>query len=93
MATKMLEVSIILKKIDEKIQETISNKDEIKQLISMLSTLDNSKSFALGIVVGRIYNAFYYQSKRILNREPTKIEFEEFLEFVQNKKSDLENLW
>ncbi|MBI1662464.1 MAG: hypothetical protein IS860_03010 [Nitrosopumilus sp.] len=84
---------LLLKKIDEKIQETISNKDEIKQLISMLSTIDNSKSFALGIAVGRIYNAFYYQSKRILNREPTKIEFEEFLEFLQNKKSDLENLW
>ena len=83
----------LLKKIDEKIQETISNKDDIKQLISMLSNIDDSKSFALGIVVGRIYNAFYYQSKRILNREPTKSEFEEFLEYVQNKKSDLENLW
>ncbi|MBA4448196.1 MAG: hypothetical protein H2B07_04835 [Nitrosopumilaceae archaeon] len=84
---------VILKKIDEKIQETISNKDDIKQLISMLSNIDNSKSFALGIVVGRIYNAFYYQSKRILNRDPTKAEFEEFLEFIQNRKSDLENLW
>lgn len=83
----------LLKKIDEKVQETIANKDEIKQLISMLSCVDNSKSFALGIVVGRIYNAFYYQSKRILNREPTKMEFDEFLEFIQNKKPDLENLW
>jgi hypothetical protein len=84
---------VILKKINEKIQETISNKDEIKQLISLLSTIDNSKSFALGIIIGRIYNAFYYQSKRILNRDPTKSEFEEFLEFIQNKKSDFENLW
>ena len=84
---------ILLKKIEQKIQDTISNKDEIKQLIQLLSNIDNSKSFALGIVVGRIYNAFYYQSKRILNREPTKQEFEEFLEFVKNKKSDLENLW
>jgi len=83
----------LLKKIEEKIQETISNKDDVKQLASMLSSIDNSKSFALGIVVGRIYNAFYYQSKRILNREPTKLEFEEFLEYVRNKKSDLENLW
>ena len=83
----------LLKKIDEKIQETISNKDDIKQLISMLSNIDNSKSFALGIIVGRIYNAFFYQSKRILNREPTKSEFKEFLKYIQNKKSDLENLW
>ncbi len=83
----------LLKKIDQKIQETISNKDEIKQLIKSLSSIDDSKSFALGITVGRIYNSFYYQSKRILNREPTKDEFEEFLKFIQKKKSDLEHLW
>ena len=84
---------ILLKKIERKIQDTISNKDDIRQLIQSLSNIDNSKSFALGIIVGRIYNAFYYQSKRILKREPTKDEFEEFLEFIKNKKSNLENLW
>ncbi len=84
---------IILKKLEQKIQDTISNKDEIRQLVQSLSNIDDSKSFALGIIVGRIYNAFYYQSKRILNREPTKEEFKEFLEFVKTKKSNLENLW
>ncbi len=83
----------LLKKIEQKIQDSISNKDEIKQLIQSLSDIDNSKSFALGIVVGRIYNTFYYQSKRILKRDPTKQEFEEFLEFVKNKKSDFKDLW
>ncbi len=84
---------ILMEKIKQKIHETISNKDEIRQLIQLLSNIDDSKSFALGIVVGRLYNAFYYQTKRILNREPTKFEFTEFLEFVKSKKSDLENLW
>ncbi len=84
---------VLLKKIEQKIQESISNKDEIKKLIQLLSNIDDSKSFAMGVIVGRIYNAFYYQSKRILNREPTKDEFEEFLEFVNKKKSVLENLW
>ena len=83
----------ILAKIEQKIQDALSNKDEIQELIKLLSTIDDSKSFALGVMVGRIYNAFYYQSKRILNREPTKDEFKEFLEFVKNKKYDLENLW
>ena len=83
----------LLKKIEQKIQDTISNKDEIKQLVESLSKIDDSKSFALGIVVGRLYNTFYYQSKRILNRDPTKQEFEEFLEFVKNKKSDFNDLW
>jgi hypothetical protein len=84
---------ILLKKMEQKIQETISNKDEIKQLIQFLSNIDNSKSFALGVIVGRLYNSFYYQSKRILNREPTEDEFKEFLEFIKTKKSNLENLW
>jgi len=84
---------ILLKKIEQKIQDTISDKDDILELTKSLSIIDNSKSFALGIVVGRLYNAFFYQSKRILNREPTKQEFVEFLKFVENKKSDLEQLW
>ena len=84
---------ILLKKIEQKIQETISNKDEIKQLIQSLSNFDDSDSFALGIVVGRIYNSFYYQSKRVLDREPSKEEFQEFLEYLKTKKSDLEHLW
>ena len=84
---------ILLKKIEQKIQDSISNKDDIKELIKLLSSIDNSKSFALGIVVGRLYNTFFYQSKRILKRDPTKQEFEDFLKFIENKKSDLEHLW
>ena len=84
---------VLLKKIEQKIDETISKKDEIKQLLESLSNIDDSKSFAMGIIVGRLYNALYYQSKRILNREPTKDEFNEFLEFIKTKKSNLENLW
>ena len=83
----------LFKKIEQKIQDSISNKDDLKQLVESLSTVDDSKSFVLGVVVGRIYNTFYYQSKRILNREPTKQEFDEFLEFVKSKKSDLNHLW
>ena len=82
-----------MQKIQQKIQDTISNKDEMKQLIQILSSVDDSQSFAMGIIVGRLYNAFYYQSKRILNRDPTKKEFEEFLEFVKTQKPNLENLW
>ena len=83
----------LFKKIEQKTHDSLSNKDEIKQLIRLLSSIDDSKSFALGVVVGRIYNTFYYQSKRILNREPTEQEFQEFLKFVKNKNLDSYNLW
>ena len=84
---------ILLQKIEQKIQDSITNKDDIKELIKSLSSIDDSKSFALGIVVGRLYNTFFYQSKRILKRDPTKQEFEDFLNYIENKKSDLELLW
>jgi len=80
-------------KINEKIQETITNKNEIKKLLQSLSKIDDSNSFVFGIIVGRLYNSFYYQSKRILNREPTCEEFDEFVELVKSKKSKFENLW
>lgn len=84
---------IILRKIEQKIQDTISNDDDIQELIELLSSVDDTKSFRLGIIVGRIYNSFYYQSKRILNREPNKEEFKEFLEFIKTQKTNLEGLW
>ena len=83
----------IQSKIEKKIQDTISNKDDVKQLVQLFSGLENSKSFILGILVGRVYNSFYYQSKRILNREPTDEEFNEFLKLLQIKQSELESLW
>ena len=84
---------LLLQKIEQKIQDSISNQDDIKELIKLLSTIDSSKSFALGIVVGRLYNTFFYQTKRILKRDPTKKEFEDFLKFIENKKPELEHLW
>lgn len=82
----------LFEKIEEKIQETLSNKHEIKHIFSTISGIDDSKSFAFGILIGRLYNSFYYQSKRILNRDPTKEEFDEFLEIIQKRKSELEDL-
>ena len=84
---------ILIEKLEQKIQDTISNKNNLKQFVETLSTIDDSKSFVLGIIIGRLYNAFYYQSKRILKRDPTDLEFQEFLEFVKSRKSKFENLW
>lgn len=84
---------ILKNKIEEKIQETISNKNEIAKLLRALSNKDDSDSFALGVVVGRVYNSFYYQTKRILNREPSQEEFDEFVELMKSEKFKFENLW
>ena len=83
----------ISQKIEEKIQEIITNKKQLKQINELFSDFDDSKSFIFGIVVGRLYNSFFYQTKRIQNREPTKTEFKEFLKLLETRKTELENLW
>jgi len=76
-------------KMEQKINEAFENTDEIKQIVKSLSVLsDNTNSFAFGVVIGRLYNSFYYQSRRILKRDPTKKEFSEFLDILKQKQQE-----
>ena len=81
--------SQVRKKLENKIEETVSQKNEILAIVDSLKQVDGSKSFAMGLVIGRLYNSFYYQSRRILNRDPTDDEFSEFLVFLNENKDDL----
>ena len=79
----------VVEKINQKISETLSKKDEIKQIVNSLNKQEvDQNSFAYGIVIGRLYNSFYYQTKRILNREPTSEEFSEFLNLLKSHESE-----
>ena len=77
-----------------KIQETVSNTDEISKIQRMLSysiavtTLDD---FIFGIAIGRIYNSFHYQTRRTLKRDATKEEFEEFLDILAKRADTIKN--
>ena len=52
-----------------------------------------SESLRYRILIGRLYNSFYYQDRRVLSRNPTADEFLEFLEFVKlNQKNFQEKL-
>ena len=75
-------------KINEKIEEALVNIREVHQITNSLDKLaTGSNQFKYGIIVGRLYNSFHYQSRRILKRDPT---LEEFIEFVQilSKRQD-----
>jgi len=75
--------------IEKKINETFSNKDEISHIIKSLDELSSNKdSFAHGIVIGRLYNSFYYQCRRVLQRNPTNQEFSEFVELLKKRQSE-----
>lgn len=75
-------------KIENKINETFLHPDEIFSIVKSLSQLNSDQnSFAYGIAIGRLYNSFYYQCRRILKRNPTKQEFSEFLDILKEKES------
>ena len=75
--------------IDKKINESFSKTNEIWQLNNSLNELSkDSQSFAYGIVIGRLYNSFFYQCKRILKRNPTEQEFSEFVELLKKRQTE-----
>ena len=90
----------IQKVLEEKIHESISAKDEIITLVNSLGTDDDRDMFpvlwndvlAYGIIIGRLYNSFYYQSRRILKRDPTQQEFSEFIKLLEEHRNELSDI-
>tara|TARA_B100000029_G_scaffold469619_1_gene507635 strand:- start:3035 stop:3301 length:267 start_codon:yes stop_codon:yes gene_type:complete len=73
--------------ISDKIDEIFEKNDEITKIIDLLNSLD-SKSLTYGLLIGRLYNSFYYQHRRILERDPTKDEFAEFLDMIKSNQNN-----
>ena len=81
----------IQKVLEEKIRESTSKINEITALVNSFGQMENLNVFGRGIIIGRLYNSFYYQSRRILNRSPTDDEFYEFVKLLKEHKNELEN--
>ena len=79
----------IQKILEEKIHESISKGNEITSLVKSLGHIENPNVFGRGIIIGRLYNSFYYQSRRILNRSPTDQEFSEFVKLLKEHENEL----
>jgi hypothetical protein len=84
----------VKKAVFDKIQETISNTDEISKIQRMLSynmAVTSLDDFMFVIAIGRIYNSFHYQTRRTLKRNATKEEFEEFLDILAKRADTIKN--
>ncbi len=77
----------VKKAVLAKIDETISNADEISKIQQNLLRIpvDSQDDFAFGIAMGRIYNSFHYQTRRTLKRNATDEEFAEFLDLLAKR--------
>ena len=74
----------IIKILEKKISETKTENNKTKEIVDKFSNFD-SISFSSGIIIGRLLNSFYYQHRRVLKRDPTNIEFSEFLDFLKKE--------
>ena len=74
----------IIKVLEKKIEEIKNDDERIKQIINEFPNFD-SISFSSGMIIGRLFNSFYYQHRRILKRSPTDVEFSELLEFLKKR--------
>ena len=77
----------VKKAVLAKIDETISGADEISKFQERLLdvSIGSQDDFAFGIAMGRIYNSFHYQTRRILKRNATDEEFAEFLDVLAKR--------
>jgi len=74
----------IIKILEKKINEMKTENPKINPIIQEFDTLD-SNALSSGIMIGRLFNSFYYQYRRILKRSPNEIEFMEFIEFLKTQ--------
>lgn len=75
----------------KKIQEAIDSSEEAKSIAEALIGGDTRNPYDLtfGITIGRIYNSFHYQTRRILGRNETPEEFKEFVELLTSKTAEV----
>jgi len=74
----------IIKILEKKIAELKTENNKTTEIIDKFSNFDPI-SFSSGITIGRLFNSFYYQHRRILKRNPTNNEFIEFLDFLKKE--------
>ena len=71
--------------LTEKLDESLNENEDIAELIFCIENV-NSDLLHMGIVIGRLYNSFFYQHRRILKRDPSNVEFREFIDFIKSNK-------
>ena len=79
----------IQKVLEEKIHESMNGINEITTLVNSLEQTKNPNVLGQGIIIGRLYNSFYYQSRRILKRNTTEQEFSEFIQLLKKHENEL----
>jgi hypothetical protein len=81
----------VRKAMAAKIDEAVQSAGEVREIQEGLGDIGvkSKADFAFGIAVGRIYNSFHYQTRRMLGRNATDDEFAEFVSLLSSRAAEL----
>lgn len=74
---------ILYEKMSQKVKEIAEQVSQMRMLAEMLG-YDPTEDFIRGMITGRLYNSFIYQSRRIQKRNPTNDEMAEFSDLIKS---------
>ncbi len=78
--------------MNSKIDEVIRRSNEVLAITRSLGSLvDDEEKVAFGIALGRVYNAFHYQTRRVLKRNATEQEFREFVAMLSPRAEEIKH--
>ena len=78
--------------MSSKIDEVIRRSNEVLAITKSLESLiDDEEKVAFGIALGRVYNAFHYQTRRVLKRNATEQEFREFVAMLSPRAEEIKH--
>lgn len=78
--------------MNSKIDEVIRKSNEVLAITKSLESLiDDEEKVAFGIALGRVYNAFHYQTRRVLKRDATEQEFREFVAMLSPRAEEIKH--
>lgn len=78
--------------MNSKIDDVIAGSNEIAEItIRVKSMIKDEGEVAFGVALGRIHNAFHYQTRRVLKRNATEEEFDDFLKLLSNRSEEIKN--
>ncbi len=74
---------ILYEKMSQKVKEITEQVSQMRVLAEMLG-YDPTEEFIRGMITGRLYNSFIYQSRRLQKRNPTNDEMDEFSDLIKS---------
>ena len=79
------------RRVRERLEAKISEASERRaELVEVADAVGRGSVTPYAMLAGLLYNSFYYQTRRVCGRDPTRAEVREFVDMLGARGPDLE---